>query len=110
MKKIALTATAIALALGATAAQAAPATQKFQCQNGITLTVKKAGTDKISVYANTIGKRVVLKQAPSGSGNLYEADKGFYGNETELHIKGKQAFFSFEDPHGNDVETSCRSR
>lgn len=111
MKKLALTFTTLALALGASAVHAAPTTKTFQCEKQFKVSVKPAGKDKIRIHvANPMNKGTILKLSPSGSGELYANAKGIYGKPTELHIKGKQAHFSFTDPYNNEVGVACRSR
>ena len=46
----------------------------------------------------------------SGSGERYTAGRGLFGKGAEWHQKGDEAFFSFIDPYGNKVDTSCRAR
>ena len=36
--------------------------------------------------------------------------RGLFGKGAEWHQKGDEAFFSFIDPYGNKVDTSCRAR
>lgn len=111
MKKIALTAAAIAMALGMNVAHAAPKkAQQFECQNGATVTLTRLSTDKVRIKVDTIGASTVLKAAPSGSGERYIAKKGFYKKGTEFHFKGKDAHLIFNDPYKNVVETSCRGK
>lgn len=116
MKKIALTVTAIALAMGMNAAQAAPKkaaaqkVQKFECENGATVTLKRLSTDKIRLHVDTIGASTVLKAAPSGSGERYISNRGFYKKGTDFHFKGKQAHLIFNDPYKNVVETACTGK
>lgn len=113
MKKIVLTVSAVALALGMGAAQAAPKApkaQQFECQNGATVTLKRLGGDKVRLHVDTIGKSVVLKAAPTGSGERYIASKGFYKKGTEFAFKGKDAHLTFNDPYKNVVETACRGK
>ena len=37
-------------------------------------------------------------------------NRGLFGKGAEWHEKNGEAFFSFTDPYGNRVETSCRVR
>lgn len=129
MKKIAFLATAAAFALGACASQPAAQTQTpnapiaaptaastlpdqvFTCKNGMTATVKhNAGEDKIRLYVNTVESSTILSLAPSGSGERYTNANGFYNKPTEFHFKGKEGHLSLQDPYGNKVNTSCRSK
>lgn len=111
MKKIVLTVSALTLALGMSAAQAAPKkAQKFECQNGATVTLTQLSTDKVRIKVDTIGASTVLKAAPSGSGERYIAKKGFYKKGTEFQVKGKDAHLIFNDPYKNVVETSCTAK
>lgn len=111
MKKIALTISAMALALGMSAAHAAPKkVQKFECKNGATVTLKQLSTDKVRIHVDTIGASTVLKAAPTGSGERYISNKGFYKKGTEFHRKGKDAHLIFNDPYKNVVETACKSK
>ena len=51
-----------------------------------------------------------LNQAVSGSGSRYISNNGFYNKTTEWHVKGSEAYFAFNDPYGNSVETSCQEK
>ncbi|QMT31752.1 MliC family protein [Alysiella filiformis] len=85
--------------------------QVFSCRNGATLTVRhNVGTDKIRLFVNTIESSTILSAAPAGSGVRYTNDNGFYNRPTEFHFKGKEGNFSFQDPYGNKVNTTCRSK
>lgn len=131
MKKIAFLATAAAFALGACAKQpaaqvqtqtpnapiAAPTAastlpdQVFTCKNGMTATVKhNAGEDKIRLFVNTVESSAILTIAPSASGERYTNANGFYNKPTEFHFKGKEGHLSLQDPYGNKVNTTCRSK
>ncbi|ULJ69517.1 MliC family protein [Wielerella bovis] len=113
MKKIVLTVSAVALALGMNVAQAAPKKvtgQKFECKNGATVTMKRLGGDKVRVYVDTIGASTILRAAPTGSGERYISNRGFYKKGTEFQVKGKDAHLIFNDPYKNVVETSCRRK
>lgn len=114
MKKIALTVTAIAMAMGMSAAHAAPKkapkAQVFECQDGRTVTLKHLGNDKVRIHVDTIGTSTVLKAAPTGSGERYIAKHGFYKKGTEFQFKGKDGHLIFNDPYKNVVETSCKAK
>lgn len=85
--------------------------QVFSCRNGATLTVRhNVGADKIRLFVNTIESSAILSLAPSGSGVRYTNANGFYNKPTEFHFKGKEGHFSFQDPYGNKVNTTCRSK
>lgn len=93
-----------------TAASTAP-DQVFTCRNGMTATVRhNVGEDKIRLYVNTVESSTILSLAPSGSGERYTNANGFYNKPTEFHFKGKEGHLSLQDPYGNKVNTSCRSK
>lgn len=93
-----------------TAASTAP-DQVFHCKNGMTATVKyNVGEDKIRLFVDTIESSAILSLAPSGSGERYVSANAFYNKPAEFHFKGKDGNLSFQDPYGNKVNTSCRSK
>lgn len=84
--------------------------QKFECKKGMTATVKYLGNDTISLAVDTIGAEIKLTQAVSGSGERFVNNNGFYNKTTEWHQKGNSGYFTFADPYGNVVETSCSAK
>ncbi|EGZ45219.1 lipoprotein [Neisseria wadsworthii 9715] len=91
---------------GHSQAQSGAATQ-FTCQNGLSVQVRQLSDSKIELTLDD--KRAVLTQTRSASGELYTANKGLFGSGAQWHSKGGEAFFSFADPYGNKVETSCNA-
>lgn len=87
--------------------QAPAMAKRFECQNGLSVTVRHMGNSQVELRLDD--KRAVLKQAVSGSGERYAATSGLFGRGAEWHQKGNQAHFSFVDPYGNAVETSCNA-
>lgn len=83
----------------------AKATQRFQCQNGLTLQVRFLSTDKAEIQLDN--QRAVLTNAVAASGERYVSRKGLFGRNTEWHQKGGEGMLNFVDPYGNAVETSC---
>lgn len=66
--------------------------------------------DSITLAVDTIGSSTRLVNAVAASGERYTNPRGFYNHETEWHMKGGEAVFSFKDPEGNQVETTCRAK
>ncbi len=88
-----------------------PAPQTFSCQNGMTARVTYSpAADSITLAVDTIGSSTRLANAVAASGERYTNPRGFYNHETEWHMKGGEAVFSFKDPEGNLVETNCRAK
>lgn len=83
------------------------ANQRFSCQNGLTVNVKHLDVNQVELRLDD--KRAVLKRAVSGSGERYVAKQGLFGRGAEWHQKGNEGHFSFVDPYGNAVETSCNA-
>ncbi|MDO4768955.1 MAG: MliC family protein [Brachymonas sp.] len=81
--------------------------KRFSCQNGLTVNIRHLGGDQVELRLDN--KRAVLKQAVSGSGERYVAKQGLFGRGAEWHQKGNEGHFSFVDPYGNAIETSCRA-
>lgn len=81
--------------------------QRFSCQNGLAVHIRHVGGDGLELRLDD--KYALLKQAVSGSGERYVANRGLFGRGAEWHQKGNEAFFSFVDPYGNAVNTSCRA-
>ena len=81
---------------------------KFNCENGLSVQVRSLSPDRIELRLDD--KRAVLSSDVSGSGERYTAGRGLFGKGAEWHQKGDEAFFSFIDPYGNKVDTSCRAR
>ena len=88
---------------------ATPGNGSFRCDNGMNARVECLGQDRIRIAVDTIGSATVLNRAVSGSGERYASKQGFYNHATEWHEKGGDAVFSFTDPYGNRVDTSCQS-
>lgn len=80
---------------------------KFSCRNGLAVQIRPMGNDKIELTLDD--KRAVLSQTRSGSGELYTGKTGLFGSGAQWHSKGNEAFFSFADPYGNKVDTSCNA-
>ena len=77
-------------------------TKRFECDNGMTATVK---------YVDTMGKSAVLNQAMSASGVRYASNSAFYGNPAEWHEKaGREAYFEFSGSDGSVVNTNCMAK
>ena len=80
----------------------------FSCENGLSVHVRQLGSGKVELRLDD--KRAVLSSDVAASGERYTAEHGLFGNGTEWHQKGGEAFFGFADAYGNVVETSCRIR
>lgn len=80
--------------------------ERFSCENGLSVTVRQQGTDRVSLQLDD--KSAVLNRATSGSGERYTSNRGLFGSGAEWHRKGNEAAFSFKDPYGNHVETACQ--
>lgn len=93
-----------------TAASTAP-DQVFNCKNGMTATVKhNVGENKIRLFVNTVESSAILSIAPSASGERYVGANAFYNQPAEFHMKGKNSSLRFQDPYGNQVNTTCHSK
>lgn len=79
---------------------------QFDCRNGNMPLIKQLSTDQIELSLND--KKAVLNIAVSGSGARYLSNTGLYGYGAQWHSKGDDAVFSFKDPYGNLVETTCK--
>ncbi|HEZ0795153.1 TPA: MliC family protein [Neisseria meningitidis] len=89
--------------------QARPADfRAFSCENGLSVRVRHLDSGKVALRLD--GRRAVLSSDVAASGERYTAEHGLFGNATEWHQKGGEAFFGFTDAYGNSVETSCRAR
>lgn len=84
--------------------------QKFECQNGMTVTVTQRGNNRVRLTTDTGTGTANLRLASGGSGERYTSDRGFYRKPTEWHVKNGEALFSFTDPYNNKVETHCRAK
>lgn len=80
-------------------------TDKFECNNGLTVTVVRTTPDQIQL--TTQQYRAVMNQAVSGSGERFVATQGLYGYGGEWHQSGDEAHFSYKGVHGKHGETSC---
>lgn len=80
-------------------------TEKFECNNGLTVTVVRMTPEQIQL--TTQQYRAVMTQAVSGSGERFVATQGLYGYGGEWHQSGDEAHFSYKGVHGNHGETSC---
>lgn len=78
---------------------------KFECNNGLTVTVKTLADDKI--YLTTQKYTATMALAPAGSGERYVATQGLFGYGGEWHQKGNEAVFSYKGVHGANGQTSC---
>lgn len=90
-----------------TVAKSTATTQKFECNNGLTVHVTHLGNDQIELNTQTYS--ATLTQAPSGSGERYTATQGLYGYGGEWHQKGNQAHFSYKGVHGANGATTCNA-
>lgn len=81
---------------------------RFSCRNGLSVTVRLESADRLSLRLDD--KYALLEQVVSGSGERYASDRGLFGSGAEWHQKGDEANFSFKDPYGNRVETTCHRR
>ncbi|OAM28405.1 MULTISPECIES: MliC family protein [Eikenella] len=82
--------------------------ERFSCENGLSVSVRQEGTGRVSLQLDD--KRAVLTSAVAASGERYTSNRGLFGSGAEWHRKGNEAVFSFKDPYGNQVETSCQRR
>ena len=80
----------------------------FSCENGLSVDVRNLNNDQLELRLDD--KRAVLSSDVSGSGSRYTSNRGLFGKGAEWHEKNGEASFSFTDPYGNRVETSCRVR
>ncbi len=83
-------------------------TERFSCENGLSVTVRQEGADRLSLQLDD--KRAVLTRAVAGSGERFTSNRGLFGSGAEWHQKGNEAAFSFKDPYGNQVDTACQRR
>lgn len=81
----------------------------YQCQNGSSIKARYFG-GRVELSLDTANQSTTLNQAVSGSGSRYVSNNGFYNKTTEWHVKGSEAYFAFNDPYGNSVETSCQEK
>lgn len=81
--------------------------ERFECRNGLTVTVALAGRDRISLAVENQTQPVTMSLAPSGSGERYTASTGLYGGGGEWHRKGNEAVFGYAKVHGGRGETAC---
>lgn len=80
----------------------------FSCENGLSVDVRNLNNDQLELRLDD--KRTVLSSDVSGSGSRYTSNRGLFGKGAEWHEKNGEASFSFTDPYGNRVETSCSVR
>ena len=80
----------------------------FSCENGLSVDVRNLNNDQLELRLDD--KRAVLSSDVSGSGSRYTSNRGLFGKGAEWHEKNGEASFSFTDPYGNRVETSCSVR
>ncbi len=88
-------------------AKKAVSQQRFECRNGMTVSIQRAGDSRIILGIDTDTQKTALTQARAASGELYVNDNGLYGKRTEWHQKAGKAVFEFNDKYGNLVETDC---
>lgn len=81
-------------------------TAVFECDNGLTVKVQRAGDNRVRLTVND--REAVMVQAPSGSGERYTASSGLWGKGGEWHQKGGEAYFAYTGVHGNQGNTVCR--
>lgn len=79
----------------------------YQCENGLNVQVQVVPNDQLVLRMD--GRETVMSLAVSGSGERYVSNSGLFGTGGEWHAKGTDAFFTFVDPYGNRVDTSCRA-
>lgn len=82
--------------------------ENFSCRNGLSVTVRHLGNDRVELRLDD--KQTVMSAAVSGSGERYVSTNGLFGSGAEWHQKGGDAAFSFKDPYGNTVDTTCSRR
>ena len=82
--------------------------ENFSCRNGLSVTVRHLGNDRVELRLDD--KQTVMSAAVSGSGERYVSTNGLFGSGAEWHQKGGDAAFSFKDPYGNAVDTTCSRR
>lgn len=93
-------------------AHVAPSVQAFVCENGDTATITQLSDESIELalqYDVTPPKRVELRLAPSGSGERYVADSGFFGFGAEWQQKGNMAHIRFNTDEGL-LAMNCQSQ
>lgn len=85
-------------------------TQQFTCDIGLDVAVKHLGNGQIELSTSD-GKRGVLTQAVSGSGERYTTNTGLWGHGGEWHQKGSEAYFEYVGVHGGKAKsTSCTTK
>lgn len=111
---IGLSALALTACGGKKHEHAAPtlSTQAFTCENGDAVTITQLNDETIELalqYDVTPPKRVELRLAPSGSGERYVADSGFFGFGAEWQQKGNMAHIRFNTDEGL-LAMNCQSQ
>ncbi|PJO77612.1 lysozyme inhibitor [Neisseria brasiliensis] len=77
----------------------------FECNNGMTVNVQKAGQDKVKLTVEN--RSAVLTQTSAASGELYTGTTGLWGTGAEWHQKGSEAHFAYTGLHGAKGATAC---
>lgn len=84
-----------------------PLSARYSCDIGLDVTVRHLGNSQIELTTSD-GKRGVLTQAVSGSGERYTTNQGLWGNGGAWHQKGGQAYFEYVGVHGGAPKsTNC---
>ncbi|MDO4434821.1 MAG: MliC family protein [Cardiobacteriaceae bacterium] len=82
----------------------------FICENGDTATLRYLDENTVELalkYDNKAPKKVQLKRARSGSGELYRAKKGFFGYGAEWHEKDGEANLTYNTKEG-ELSMPCQ--
>ncbi|MDO4907782.1 MliC family protein [Neisseria sp.] len=91
---------------GGTGTPQQAASQRFECDNGLTAHIQNIGTDKIKIRVQD--REGILTLAPSGSGERYVSQTGLWGSGGEWHQKGGEAYFAYTGIHGAKGASTCR--
>ncbi len=68
----------------------------FSCENGLSVRVRHLDSGKVALRLD--GRRAVLSSDVAASGERYTAEHGLFGNATEWHQKGGEAFSALPMP------------
>ena len=79
----------------------------YSCENGSTVNLRREGD---ALYLTLDNKQARLHRTSSASGERYVGNSGLFGSGAEWHEKSGDAYFSFKDPSGNRVDTTCQPR
>ena len=85
-------------------------TQRFECENGISVAVSPAGTSRrqLTIISHQ-NATAILNHTPSASGERYVNTEGFFGHGGEWHQKASTAYFTFTDATGASIGVSCEA-